>query len=118
MWISLARSFIAWRKSELTQANDRGLVVGVENVDAGVLVVDALVVALELAAARLALVDAVDRVVDPLARRDARPRPASPNEHPHLVERDGVERVADRARTTAKSSSLVTRTLCATLREA
>ena len=75
--------------------DDRRLVIGVEDV-ANPALVDLLLVTLELAAAGLALVDAVDRVLDLLARSDAR-LDGLAEEDTQLVEGDRVERVTDEA---------------------
>jgi hypothetical protein len=66
--------------------------VGVENVARGLLV-DARLIAFELLFARLLLVDAVDRVLDPLPAADERFGRLAEND-PDVVERLGVERIA------------------------
>src|SRR5262249_42715702 len=71
--VDIARALLHRLEEErVDPADDRGLVVGVEDVADAAFVGLGAFVALELAAAGLALVDAVDRVLDALARRDAR----------------------------------------------
>ena len=74
--VDVARALLHRLQEErVDPANDRRLVVGVEDVARGLLV-DVGVVALELAAARFALVDAVDRVARSARRRTTAPRRA------------------------------------------